>query len=98
VALAIGTWLITGSATLNSSPEGAFADCSMTIKAGKVETTYPIVAKPMGASEIESFTAAILVPIDSDDTVATATCNVEGKKGDVKIVNLTISVLEAEVP
>jgi len=97
VALAIGTWLITGSATLKSSEKGAPANCSITITGDK-ESSYPIVLKPMGADEIESFTAAILVPIDLEDTVATATCNVEGKKAAVTIVNLTISALEVEGP
>jgi len=92
-----GTWLITGSATLKSSDKGAVANCSMTITDGK-ESSYPIVVKKMGAGEIESFTAAILVPIESAESVATATCNVEGEKGVVTIVNLTISALEVEVP
>jgi len=68
----------------------------MTIKGDNGDTSYPIVVKAMGTGEIESFTAAILVPIDSPESVATATCNVEGGKGSVKILNLTISALELE--
>jgi len=98
VALTTGTWLITGSATLESVSKGALADCSMTIKGANGDTSYPIVVKAMGASEIESFTAAILVPIDSPESVATAACNVESGKGAVKILNLTISALEVEGP
>lgn len=97
VALTTGTWLITGSATLESSAKGALADCSITINGASGEPSYPIVVKAMGAGEIESFTAAILVPIDSPESVATASCNVEGGKGAVTILNLTISALEVEV-
>ena len=71
--------------------------CSMTIKGANGDPIYPIVFKPMGENEIESFTAAILVPIDSPESVATVTCNVESGKGALKILNLTIAALEVEV-
>jgi len=96
VALTTGTWLITGSATLKSSDIKALADCSMTIKGDK-DSIYPIVFKPMGADEIESFTAAILVAVESQKP-ASATASCTGEKPNPTILNLTISALEVEVP
>jgi len=72
------------------------ADCQVTVEiAGSEPTTYPIVLKKMAASEIESFTSAILVSIESAEAaVATASCT--GEKTSTKILNLTISAVEIE--
>jgi len=96
VALTTGTWLITGSATLESAGEDSRADCTVTVEIpGDKPRSYPIVFKSMTVGDIESFTAAVLVAVESPEPAsATATCT--GDKTNTKILNLTISAVEAE--